>query len=62
MAQGTSFKENIQMLKDEILKFWNRKKSRISHKLINIPVEAIRANPKVTFYIILVLLVLLGVK
>ena len=48
MAKGTSLKENIDMLKEEVVNF---PKGRILHKGLNIIVEWVRANPKKAFFI-----------
>lgn len=49
-SQGTSFKENIQMVMVEILNFPH---GRISHKLLNVGVEAVRAHCKITVFLII---------
>ena len=52
--QGTSFSQNWSMLKQEIRIFPH---GRIAHKLLNIFVEAVRAYPKITVFILLGLVV-----
>ena len=55
--QGTPFKANWLMFTEEVRNFVYRRPSRVWHKLLNIFVEAARAYPKITVFIMLALVV-----
>ena len=60
MTQGTPWKANWLMLHHEIKTLFSPewRSARVAHKFLNIWVELIRAEPKITFFVILVLLFL----
>jgi len=54
--QGTSWETNWFMVWLEFKNIFTRGESRFWHKFLNVWVELVRANPKITVFVVLLLL------